>query len=259
MWGCSPEGDEMTHPLSKIVFGTMRMDSSRYPVEHWADLLLHAHSLGVSRLHCSDEYDSFPFVLRVLEEVRRIRPGTSFDFVVKLAEPHFGEPDFDSGRLQSRIDVYRSALRVDFLDRVQWMWRGDLKNETGRLRGLAAAAEHLAVAMSRAKGAGAVRAFHCFPYTVGFAASALEHPMIDGLAIYRNPLELEYEPLVSRTGELGKSLLVIRPFKAGDALANGKSADLIRFSTRLPVVDGVVVSCSSKVHLTECVEAAAQC
>lgn len=259
MLGYFPERDAMTRAHSKIVLGTMRMDLGRQSFEQWAELLSHAHSLGVARLHCSDEYESFHFLLRILESLRSSRPGISFEFVVKLAEPHFGEGDFDAGRLQARIDAYRAALCVDRLDCVQWMWRGDLKDEPGRLRGFSAAAERLALGMSRAKVAGAVRAFHCFPYTVEFAAAALEHPMIDGLAIYRNPLELEYEPLVSRTGELGKSLLVIRPIKAGDALVLGRVADLIGFSAQLSVVEGVVVSCSSKEHLTECVEAAARC
>ena len=249
----------MTSAASKIVLGTMRMDPGRQSVEYWAGLVLHASCLGVSRLHCSDEYANFHFLLRVLEVARRSRPRVSFEFIVKLADPHFGEGDFDAGRLQARIDAYRAALRVDRLDCVQWMWRGDLKDEPGRLRGFSAAADRLAIAMSRAKDAGTVRTFHCFPYSVGFAATALEHPMIDGLAIYRNPLELEYEPLVSRAGDLGKSLLVIRPFKAGDALHGGRAADLIGFSARLAAVDGVVVSCSSKGHLAECVEAAARC
>jgi hypothetical protein len=249
----------MTPVPSKIVLGTMRMDPGRQSVEHWAELVSHAHSLGVARLHCSDEYESFYFLLRVLEAVRQSRPGISFDFVVKLAEPHFGDGDFDAGRLEARIDAYRDALRVDRLECVQWMWRGDLKDEPGRLRGFSAASECLATAVSRAKDAGAVREFHCFPYTLGFAASALEHPMIDGLAVYRNPLELEYEQLLSRAGRLGKSVLVIRPFKAGDALSGGEAAGLIEFSARLKVVDGVVVSCSSPQHLTECVEAAAGC
>jgi hypothetical protein len=235
------------------------MDAERQSVEHWTELVLHARSLGVARLHCSDEYESFHFFLRVLAAVRRSRPGISFEFVVKLAEPHFSDGDFHAGRLQARIDAYRAALCVDRLDCVQWMWRGDLNHEDGRLRGFSAAADRLAVAMSRAKDAGAVRAFHCFPYTLEFAAAALEHPLIDGLAIYRNPLEMEYEPLVSRTGQLGKSLLVIRPFKAGHALDRGRVSDLIGFSARLSAVNGVVVSCSSKDHLSECVEAAARC
>jgi aryl-alcohol dehydrogenase-like predicted oxidoreductase len=249
----------MTPVLSKIVLGTMRMDPGRQSVEHWVQLVSHAHSLGVARLHCSDEYESFHFLRRVLETARRSRPEISFEFVVKIAEPHFGEADFDAGRLQARIDAYRAALGVDRLDCVQWLWRGDLKDELGRLRGFSAAAERLAMAMSRVKAAGAVRAFYCFPYTVPFAAAAIEHPMIDGLAIYRNPLELEYEPLISRIGELGKNALVIRPFKAGAALDARRAADLIAFSARMAVLDGVVVSCSSMTHLTECVEAAARC
>jgi hypothetical protein len=244
---------------SKVVLGTMRMNPSRQSIEDWAEFLVVARALGVARIHCSDEYESFPFFLKVLAAARRTQENCMFEFVVKLAEPHFGEMEFVESRLKARLDSYRSALGVDRLDCVQWMWRGDLKDEASRCSGFSGSAERIAVSMGRLKDAGVVRAFQCFPYTVGFAEAALGHSEIDGLAIYRNPYELEYEPAVSQATALGKSVLVIRPFKAGEALANGKATDLIRFSARLPVVDGVVVSCSTVRHLAECVEAASTC
>lgn len=243
--------------LSKIVFGTMRMSPNRLVQKDWVRLLLHAQDLGVLRIHCSDEYESFPFFIRVLEEVRRSSPQFDFRFTVKLAEPHFSETDFEPKRLLQRIDSYREALQTDQLDCVQWMWRGHLDDEGGRLRGFYDATDRIFDVVERAKQQGLIKDFRCFPYTLEFARQALDHPTVDGLVIYRNPLENEYDTFLMRASAIEKSILVIRPFKAGDAFVNFEASKLIKFSSSLPVVDGIVVSCSSILHLKECVEAAA--
>ena len=245
--------------MSKIVFGTMRMCPERLDHKDWVRLILKAQDLGVVRIHCSDEYDSYPFLIRVLEEVRRISPQIDFGFTVKLAEPHFSETDFDAKRLLKRIDAYREALQTDQLECVQWMWRGRLDDEGGRLRGFYDATDRVFDVVESAKQQGVIKEFYCFPYTLEFAKQALDHPMVDGLAIYRNPLENEYDPLLAHVLAIGKRILVIRPFKAGDAFVDFEASKLIKFSASLPVVDGIVVSCSSILHLGECVEAAATC
>ena len=83
--------------------------------------------------------------------------------------------------------------------------------------------------------------------------------MVDGLTIYRNPLEIEYDPLLARASAIGKRVIVIRPFKAGEALIDNGAANLIKFSASLQQVEGIVVSCSSIKHLEECAQAAASC
>jgi hypothetical protein len=245
--------------FSKIVFGSMRMHPARQGIKDWANLLLHAPSLGVLRIHCSDEYETFPFLLNVLEEVRRSSPKLEFQFIVKLAEPHFGENVFDVKKLLTRIDAYREALQTDQLDCIQWMWRGNLEDENGRIRGFSESANRILEVVDQAKYLGRIKSFYCFPYTFEFAKQVLDNPLVDGLTIYRNPLEIEYDPLLARAHAIGKRVLVIRPFKAGEALANIGVAKLIKFSASSPVVDGVVVSCSSIKHLEECAQAATLC
>jgi len=257
MWEYSPESGVVMPASSKIVFGTMRMDPARFPLGHWVELVLRASDLGMVRMHCSDEYESFPFLLEVLRAARSVRPGFNPQFVVKLAEPHFGCANFDADKFRERMRGYRKALGVNRLDCVQWMWRGDLKDEEGRLLGFSESADAIGRAFEDAKDSGSVRSIRCFPYTMRFADLAIVHPSIDGLAVYRNPLELEYEPFVARAEGLGKGVLVIRPLKAGEALAEKRVRDLVGFSARIRAVDGIVVSCSSSAHLKECVEAAA--
>lgn len=245
--------------ISKIVFGTMRMSPERLVQKDWARLLLRAQDLGVLRIHCSQEYESFPFVRHVLEEVRRSATQFDFRFTVKLAEPHFGETDFEPKRLLKRINAYREALQTEQLDCIQWMWRGYLGDEGARLRGFYDATSRIFDVVELAKYQGLIKEFRCFPYTLEFAKHALDHPAVDGLAIYRNPLENEYDNLLMHASAIEKGILVIRPFKAGDAFVNFTPSKLIKFSSSLPVVDGIVVSCSSILHLEECAEAASSC
>jgi hypothetical protein len=259
MLGFTPDESTRMKSISKIVFGTMRMSPERKEPKEWAKLLLHAHYLGVVRVHCSDEYESYPFFICVLDEVRRISPQIDFRFTVKLAEPHFGQTDFDSKKLLKRIDAYRVALQTDQLDCVQWMWRGRLDDENGRLRGFYDATDRIFDVVESSKQRGLINELRCFPYTNEFAKQAIDHSTVDGLAIYRNPLENEYDPLFERVSAIGKSILVIRPFKAGYAFVDVDASKLIKFSASLPVVDGIVVSCSSILHLEECVEASASC
>ncbi len=259
MLGFIPDEATQMTSMSKIVFGTMRMSPDRLVQKDWVRLLLHAQDMGVVRIHCSDEYESFTFFIRVLEEVRRSLPQFDFRFTVKLAEPHFSETDFEPKRFFKRIDAYRKALQTDQLDCVQWMWRGHLDNEGGRLRGFYDATDRIFDVVERAKQQRLIKEFRCFPYTLEFAKQALDHPTVDGLAIYRNPLENEYDLFLARASAIEKKILVIRPFKGGDALVDLRISKLIKFSSGLPMVDGIVVSCSSILHLEECVEAAASC
>jgi aryl-alcohol dehydrogenase-like predicted oxidoreductase len=242
--------------LSKIVLGTMRFDPERHSPDHWVQLLRHAHEGGVRRLHCSDEYDSFPFLLRVLEALRVESPELHFDFVVKLAEPSFDVHEFSEHRLFEHLDRYRNVLAVDELHAVQWMWRGDLSNDRKRIVEFGRHSAEVVKAADRAKRSGHVGSFFCFPYSHAFATCALENDSIDGLAIYRNPQETEYDDLLKTCGDSGRSALVIRPFAAGDALNAGEPGDLIRYSARVPEVTGIIVSCGSVGHLEECIHAA---
>lgn len=259
MWESIHNYGKKVEIMSKIVFGTMRMSPDRQNQKDWARLLLHAHDLGVVRIHCSDEYESFPFFTRVLDAVRLIAPRIDFRFTVKLAEPHFDEIDFEPKRLLKRIDAYREVLKTDQIDCVQWMWRGHLGDEAGRLRGFSNSSNRIFDVVKLAKLQGKIKEFRCFPYTLEFANQALDNSIFDGLAIYRNPLEIEYDLLLPRASAIEKKILVIRPFKAGEAFVNADVSKIIKFSAKLPVVDGIVVSCSSILHLEECVEAAALC
>ncbi|MBX3154679.1 MAG: hypothetical protein KF773_01680 [Deltaproteobacteria bacterium] len=241
-------------PLSPLAFGSMRLHERDLGDEAWLALFDEARELGVTTLHSSSEYESHP---RFVALLRRWRPS-GVQHIVKLAEPHFGDVAFDRARLVAKVDAYLAELGAERLDVVQWMWRGDLKDEPGRLAGLDAQAGALAEAFAALRAAGKIGAVAPFPYTPGFADAAIEAGCFDGLAVYLNPLEREMLPQIERCAARGLGVVAIRPLCAGKALATASPATCVRGVLSERGVASAVVTYSSAAHLRELVEGARQ-
>lgn len=216
-----------------------------------ADLMKASHERGVTMFHSSSEYESYPLYLDALKRMTGTRPA----HMVKLADPHFGEASFDSGRFEQRIDEYLSQLGAETLDVVQWMWRGDLKQEAQRLDGLRAQRDEMLACFGRLKQAGKIRRLALFPYSTGFASLALELTCVDALVVYLNPLELEMVPNIQQAASAGVDTIAIRPLSAGKALEAGSVEACVRFVLEHPGVSGAVVTYSTLAHLDELLQA----
>jgi hypothetical protein len=237
----------------KIILGTMRLDSNTKSAHYWADLLNFAFENGIHKLHCSDEYESYPLLIEILKILRRDFPKCQFEFIVKLAEPHFGNTKFNSEKFHSRIRSYLEDLQIDTISSIQWMWRGDLSEEADRLDGFERFQEIFNQEVTLAKSRGMTNKIHCFPYTRKFAEIALSSRCVDGLAFYRNPNETEFDEFLPLLESANKTALVIRPFAAGKLTNSTQTKSLIEYSSELQCVEGIILSCSSKKHLEQCI------
>jgi hypothetical protein len=244
---------------SKLILGTMRFSELLRDEKYWVDLLCFAYDAGITRLHCSSEYESYPLLVRVLRQIRQIRPSVTFEIIVKLAEPNFGEIFFDPINIRRKIDEYRTQLGVDQLLSIQWMWRGDLDKNSARVSNFSLSKVIINDCFSYEKSFGRVEKFHCFPYSREFAIAALSNFDIDGFAFYRNFLEKDFDFLIHDLQSLKKSILVIRPFGAGKVIGYASIRSLIDYSASLSCVDGLVISCSTINHIQECIEAERLC
>ncbi len=219
--------------------------------EDWADFYARAYGFGVRKLHCSREYESYALLLRTLEVLASRYRDVHFDFMVKLAAPTFDEPGFEPGDLSARVATYISDLGTDCLADLQWMWRADLKDDSGRCRDFVKSLNLIDCSVASLKRQQLVRRFLCFPYSHSFAKLAVEASCVDGIVVYRNPIELEFEDLVARCDETGKAAIAIRPFAGGQLLKDRamSARDLIGFSAMNPHIDGVVTTVSTYDHL----------
>jgi hypothetical protein len=141
-----------------------------------------------------------------------------FAHVVKLADPHFGEDRFDGERFATRVLEHCDALGVPRIETVQWMWRAGIEEDERRIAAFEADRGAIQEAARQLREAGTMGELGCFPYSPAFAAAAVRSGLFDGLIVYANAFEREYEPEIAAARAAGMFVDIIRPFAAGKAL-----------------------------------------
>lgn len=236
-----------------LILGTMRLNQVSRSIAEWVDYFSAAHRLGIVKLHSSSEYETFPLLCEILANLSRLKTPLTFKHVVKLAEPSFDDNGFDPTRLISKVDEYRQLLGTDCIHDVQWMWRRGLDNDEERVAAFINSAGALHSVADELKSQGKIERLICFPYSPKFADEAVRAEAIDGLAVYRNQHETEYDAAISNCTAANKMVLVIRPLNAGKVLSSdGKTpADCLRFSLDMQAIEAGIISSNSLCHLRE--------
>lgn len=228
----------------------MRLLDAGRSAEQTADYFLELHELGIRTLHSSREYESFPLLTEVLSILARREPGRSFRHLTKLAEPTFDDDDdFSPERFSRRIDDYRRMLQVEMVNQVQWMWRRRLDEDSARLSDFRRNSEAISKAVKAEQARGSIGGVLCFPYSPAFALAALEQDWVDGLAVYRNAEEHEYDGAIEQADALGKAAIVIRPFFGGKLVAATDPADLLAAALDRPSIEAAILSTNSIAHM----------
>lgn len=235
----------------QLVLGTMRLHEKGVGADEWAALFAVAWDRGVRFLHSSSEYDSMDLLRSTLDRLKARRPDIAFAHVVKLAEPSFQETGFDPDRLRERLCNYCDLLSVEQIDTVQWMWRATLDDDAVRIRDFEANKTAILAAKEQVRADGLMREFGCFPYTPAFADAAIQSGLFDGLIVYANAFEREYDPAMARARGKGMFVDIIRPFAAGRALreTDQTSADVLSALLQRTGARRVILSVSSQGQL----------
>lgn len=239
-----------------LVFGSMRMLEYNYPLEYWVTLFNDLYENGVTTFHSSDEYESFPFFCEALSVFQQQHPTKKVKHIVKIAEPHFHVQSFDANLLEEKINTYCLRLNVSKIDVVQWMWRGNLENHQERESLFETFYPKMEQAILQLKSKNTIDQFCCFPYNPEFALAAIQKSQIDGLVVYRNIQEQEYDTALQLAAKLDKKSYVLRPLNAGKALKenNDTPSTLVNWSLDLPNIEGAIVSISSLSKLNEIIK-----
>jgi hypothetical protein len=236
-----------------LALGTMRMLEVERSEAEWLDFFSKAHVLGLQSLHSSVEYDSFPLLSSLMSRATKQGSFPDFRHIAKLAEPSFDDRDFDASRLRHKVEIYLSALSTPVLHDVQWMWRQNLDDDKLRIADFQRQLDSVAEEVSRLKSDSLIGRFFCFPYSIAFGHVALEHEAIDGLIVYRNAQETEFDQLIDRSYELSKPCQIIRPFNAGAATAADQRthADHLAFALDKPAIECAILSSNRIDHLEQ--------
>lgn len=246
----------MSVSASRITLGTMRFSADRHAVDKWAQFLVNAYDLGIQRLHISDEYESWPLFLQSLTAARKISNSIRFRYIAKLGEPHFDQPSFDAKRFEQRIDRYCVQLGINHLDDVQWMWRAHLDKDGDRCADFIAQDYSIRICIEKLKRSGKIGRFLCFPYSTNFASLAIDSDFIDGLTVYRNTQEKDFETHLDQCQVKSKIAHVIRPFFAGTTLNLGALSprqQLIQVLDK-PAIETAILSTGNIAHLRDLLE-----
>jgi aryl-alcohol dehydrogenase-like predicted oxidoreductase len=234
--------------VSPITLGTMRLGNA-------ADaeaLLADAFGLGITSLHCSSEYETYPLFRDAFRNLRGTAPA-DLTVIAKVAAPHFGEDRFVAADFRSKVQFYLDTLGLETLGVVQWLLRHDLKDEAARARIFDAAQDEVAEVVQDLKGRGMIGACVGFPYTAPIAKRLVAANFMDGLAVYVNPLEHEMDEFVAAAAAKGKSTIAIRPFAAGRLFRESplNPVEALNYVFNMPGIAAAVVSASSVEHLEQ--------
>jgi hypothetical protein len=238
---------------SKLIFGTMRMTEYNYSVSHWVDLFKSMYDNGIRLHHVSSEYDSYFYYVCVLKEFNSKYPKNQILHLVKLAEPHFDSNKFNPKLFQTKVDKYLAELNVSKLWGIQWMWRGDLKNEISRLDNFKENIELLNSKVLELKNNSLIDGFYLFAYTNTFCDLAislseqLDNILFDGLTVYRNILESEFDKYL----DFFERNIIIRPLFAGKLKTSLSKKHLVEYALNHGTVTNGIISISSIDKLNE--------
>jgi hypothetical protein len=221
-------------------------------VLYWVKLFRAMYYGGITTLHSSTEYDSFPLLKSVLSELNVLDPKVKFKHIVKLAEPHFSDVSFSSKRLNEKVMQYLSDLKISKLDAIQWMWRSNLSDDL-RVNAFLKESIYIKNALNTLKSEGIVLSSYCFPYSEFFMAEASVLDIFEGFCVYRNPHEKEYDKLLSHCTP--KSVITIRPFSANKLYTKQNGVGpLLDYNFSSPAVGSTILSFSTHEQLKEILE-----
>ena len=208
------------------------MLSVKRSISKWIYIFDELTEKGIDSFHVSKEYKSYKIFLEVFKKSKINKTNTNI--YAKCYSPNFDEKIFDDKKLNSLIDCYLKDLSVSKIN-MQWMWRGNLKNENLRCKFFRESFHKLNHSFSNLKKK-KVNEIYCFPYTVKFAKLVHKISNIEGLSTYFNPNETSYKKF------LGKKNLGIRPLCAGNITHKHNFKDLMNFSLNEKKITKIMIS-----------------
>ncbi len=209
--------------VSELCFGTMRYADKNGPENEKSaagrSALEEAIERGVNFIHSSYEYQTRWLTGSVLKQHPR---RSELHHIIKVNVPDWEEPRFSADSFRRQVEDALTELSTDRIAVVQHLQRGvprkEITSDSGtnhRLAQFDEVTSELGEIADRLREEGKIGSVMSFPYTVEYAARAVESDVYAGLVAYFNPLETEMSPYFARLAELGKDFISIRPLAGG--------------------------------------------
>lgn len=203
--------------VSEICFGPMRF-AGREPGADTQSVngklaLERAIERGVNFIHSSFEYGT----RWAMGEVLRSHSNRhDLHHVIKMPVPDFDDGGvFDKAKFRMRVEEALRDLHTDRIAVLQHLQRFRPNSDDTRIPNIAAVNEPMMETFEKLREEGKVGYLTTFPYTTGFARSAMGTGDFSGIVAYYNTIEMEMWEFFDDLQAKGQGFLCIRPFMAG--------------------------------------------
>lgn len=207
-----------------VCFGTMRFASKQRGDDDASRAgkraLEEAIERGIDFVHSSYEYGTRWAVGDVLKHHPK---RDQVRHAIKVNVPDWGVAEFDGAAFRKQIQDALRELHTDKIDLVQHLQRGDFDKALGyddraearRIADFTDQVGPLTDVVHELREEGLVGAFATFPYTVGYARTAIDSGAFDGIVAFFNAIETEMASLFPLMQERGLGFVGIRPLMGG--------------------------------------------
>ena len=132
------------------------------------------------------------------------------------------------------------------------MWRGNLSDDNKRIKNFIKDKKKIIKLFNSLLKEKKICGIYVFPYTTKFLIESISFNIFDGVCIYRNPVEKNYEKLIKKFKKI--KFLDIRPF-GGKLKLNKKHKlnFLLNYSINCKNIENIILTCSKKKQIREIV------
>ena len=170
----------------------MRMDKKNPSISYWIDFFEYLFLNKITKIHISDEYDSYKMVKKIFSSSRLKNIKDKFQIIIKCNSPNFEEERFNVNNILDQIKKYKKELGVKKFYIIQWLWRGNLYSENQRIKNFLKDKFKINRFINLVKKK-YTDFFFSFPYSERFVSSCVANKvLIDGFTLYLNQKEKSF-------------------------------------------------------------------
>ena len=229
----------------------MRMEEKNKSIYYWIDLLNYLVENQITKIHISKEYPSYNIIKKIFSHssFKRIKP--QMEIIIKCSGPNFNEKAFDQKKLINQIKKYQKDLGIKKFYAIQWLSRGNLKNENKRLEILNSEKKMINSCINIIKQKYS-KFFLSFPYTESFLKLCQKKINLDGFTIYQNLEEKKYTKYLKN---INFNFITIRPFiKVHKSKRILQFKKILRLNIKNKNILGTMISFSKKKQILNILE-----
>lgn len=221
----------------------MRMAEKKKPISYWIKFIKFLVENGITKIHVSKEYSSYKTIIKIFSSSEFQSIKKKIEVILKCSSPSFNEKKFNKLKLYNQIYEIKKDLGIDKFFAIQWLWRGNLKNDKQRILDLKNSQKEVNQFIKNTKNK-LSKYFFSFPYSESFLKFTKKKIKIDGFTLYLNLEEEKYYKYIKYDHF---KYITIRPFiKTNKSIRELNLKKILRLHFKNKNIIGTMISLSKK-------------